>query len=221
MAHRRGRGGSGSAPQGLGSRPMTRLRAEVEKGESIPPLRCDLGTGESAVFLPGAGVGRGFLGRAPSKKTAGRESSGPLLGLTARRAGEPAPTGRPRRWPGDARRGGAPGTVCDSTATPARTLPGTLASTSLRFAVASRQFRATSVRLDVVYFRPFGSRIPLCMVSPACGKGPPACTWALPCALFAAWNASSTAEFLPFESPREQLRRKRSKMRSFPKNVPE
>src|SRR6266852_1022851 len=56
------------------------------------------------------------------------------------------------------------------TATPARTLPGTCPSTDLRFAVASRQFRALAVRSDGVYFGSFGSLVPLCAVSPACGK---------------------------------------------------
>src|SRR5713226_3796456 len=52
-----------------------------------------------------------------------------------------------------------------------------------------------AVRSDGVYFGSFRSLVPLCAVSPACGKGPPACTRALSRTLFADRNSG---EFLPF-----------------------
>ena len=51
--------------------------------------------------------------------------------------------------------------VCGSTATLARTLPGTLPSIGLQFGIVGRQFRATLMSFAAALLLPFGSLFPL------------------------------------------------------------
>src|SRR5260370_13796798 len=81
--------------------------------------------------------------------------------------------------------------ACASTATLARTLPGTLPSVGLQFGVVGRQFRATLMSFAAALPIPFGSMFLLC-VGFRSGAGKPVllAPEQFPWTLFGAQNAA-------------------------------
>src|SRR5712691_764550 len=201
MAHRRGRGGSGSAPEGLGSRPMTRLRTEVEKGESIPlhaghlprhgaersihlllipkPLLQHFHRYVVALELAGQPCScRGqawvavSLGELLQKRLRGADPQVRFLGHQRGALASPlreVAFGVGLKTPGEAAHQ-------ELFVVGARLLPEhfPVLDPQLTYALLSQAVNFAPHRcvwMSFIFVHSFGSLVPLCMVSPACGNG--------------------------------------------------